>query len=160
MNSNIQYIFISITYIICKAGESCTREVTLDWILHYSRSVRPLQLGTQLLYLKNDCGTLLILWPSAAWVAPDTQPLSEKWLRDATSKPRIWCFDLWIGTSSYMYFQKHKKGSGCQRRRRIIQKDGVPSDCLAVQQNFATIYCVGLQVLLFLKARNTRQWCS
>jgi hypothetical protein len=30
----------------------------------------------------------IIPWPSAAWDATDTQPLSEKWPRNATSKPR------------------------------------------------------------------------
>jgi hypothetical protein len=41
-----------------------------------------------MLHLKIDHGTKLMPWPSTARDATDTQPLSEKCLRYATSKPR------------------------------------------------------------------------
>ena len=40
------------------------------------------------IYLNSDRGTQLVFWQKTARDATDTQPLSEKWPRDAPSKPR------------------------------------------------------------------------
>ena len=72
-----------------------------------SKTFLEMELGEALndkeIYLKNDRGAQLTLWPSRAWYATvipekwprdatDTKPFSEKWPRDATCKPRVHAF--------------------------------------------------------------------
>jgi hypothetical protein len=73
----------------CAAPPTDSEPRYLGPILHQSRSACLQQPSTQLLHLNSNRGTQLLLWPSAASDATDTQPLSEEWPRNATSKPRF-----------------------------------------------------------------------
>jgi hypothetical protein len=56
---------------------------------HFLETERGEALNDKEIYLKSDRGTQLVLWPQTTRDATDTQPLSEKWPRDETSKPRV-----------------------------------------------------------------------